>query len=387
MNTKPKKIIPILTTSVFCIIIATFVLLNFFIASPDIIVSERRPAAVRPSQRNDFSNAIFMDSTFSGQFSDFASDSFVFREQMRRVRAWMSFSVFRHADVGGLIFHPDYGIASFVPMNERQYELVAQQLTRFIDRHLTTQDLHFAIIPDKSYFTRFGNMGLDPHRGAEILGAGLPSRVNMIDLTTSLTVSDFYRTDLHWCQTRLWDVMGTLSREIGFANPAPTPIIDVGYWHGVYYGQLAMPGIPQEPMQVHDVGNLFATYYRPAGLGLEPIPGPIYDFENERWGFPSIDPYNVFLRGPQPLIRIETGNNTGRNLYVFRDSFGSSIAPLLALSESYDQIVLIDFRYIVGSHLMGEEVDFEFSDDADVLFLYSSLVLNDAALFNVGYRD
>ncbi|MCL2213389.1 MAG: hypothetical protein FWB93_06130 [Oscillospiraceae bacterium] len=375
---KAKKTIPIITTSVFCIIIAAFVLLNAFITTPEIIVSERRPAAILPTRREGFNSRIFMDSTFSGQFNDFAADNFVFREQMRRVRSWMTFNVFRQSDMGGLIFHPDYGIASFVPMDERQYELTALRLTQIIQRDLDGLNLHFAIIPDKSYFTRFANMGLCPHRGAEIIGADLPSGVNMIDLTDTLTVDDFYRTDLHWCQTRLWGVMDRLSQEIGFANPAPTPIIDVGYWHGVYYQQLAMP-MPQEPMRVHQVEGVTAWYWNHANNTF--ARGPIYDKTDPRHGFPSIDPYNIFLRGPQTLIRLETGNNTGRNLYLFRDSFGSSIAPLLSLSESYDNIWLIDLRSAFTSE-MAELIGF--TAGSDVLFLYSSLILNNHDLFRIG---
>ena len=55
---------------------------------------------------------------------------------------------------------------------------------------------------------------------------------------------------------------------------------------------------------------------------------------------------------------------------LFRDSFGSSIAPLLI--ENYRKITLIDLRYI-NSELLSEYVEF---NNQDVLFLYSGVVLN-----------
>ena len=55
---------------------------------------------------------------------------------------------------------------------------------------------------------------------------------------------------------------------------------------------------------------------------------------------------------------------------MFRDSFGSSIAPFFI--DGYSQITLVDTRYISPS-LLGDYVDFT---DCDVLFLYSTLVLN-----------
>jgi hypothetical protein len=65
-------------------------------------------------------------------------------------------------------------------------------------------------------------------------------------------------------------------------------------------------------------------------------------------------------------------NESGRRLVVFRDSFGSSIAPLWI--EGYSEIVLVDLRYI-PSDMLEEYVDFT---NADVLFLYSTMMLNNS---------
>ena len=68
---------------------------------------------------------------------------------------------------------------------------------------------------------------------------------------------------------------------------------------------------------------------------------------------------------------IENPNaKTDRELIVFRDSYGSSMTPLLV--QDYKTVTLIDTRYI-APNLIGDFVDFE---DQDVLFLYSTLILN-----------
>ncbi|MDR1560513.1 MAG: hypothetical protein LBS84_12645 [Clostridiales bacterium] len=71
-----------------------------------------------------------------------------------------------------------------------------------------------------------------------------------------------------------------------------------------------------------------------------------------------------------------------RGLYLFRDSFSSSLAPLLA--ESYHKITLIDLRYMNFTSIP----DFiSFDRESDVLFLYSSLVLNNPeSLMVSGWR-
>ena len=81
----------------------------------------------------------------------------------------------------------------------------------------------------------------------------------------------------------------------------------------------------------------------------------------------------MFLSGSLSLITIENPNaTTDKELVIFRDSFGSSIAPLLV--EGYAKVTLVDIRYI-ASDLVGRFVDFE---NQDVLFLYSTLVLNNS---------
>jgi hypothetical protein len=66
---------------------------------------------------------------------------------------------------------------------------------------------------------------------------------------------------------------------------------------------------------------------------------------------------------------------SGKNkrLIIFRDSYTSSLAPLLL--EMYGEIDLIDLRYI-SSNLIGDYVDF---NNADILFLYGVLVVNGAS--------
>ena len=89
----------------------------------------------------------------------------------------------------------------------------------------------------------------------------------------------------------------------------------------------------------------------------------------------NVDPYDVFLGGPQAVVTIENPNAVSdRHIVIFRDSFASSLAPLMI--DSFREITLVDLRY-VRSDLLGEYVDFE---NADILFLYSTSMLNTASL-------
>ena len=82
---------------------------------------------------------------------------------------------------------------------------------------------------------------------------------------------------------------------------------------------------------------------------------------------------DVFLSGAKSLLTIENPNaTTDRELVVFRDSFGSSMVPLLV--RDYAKVTLVDIRYL-SSQLLGRFMEF---NGQDVLFLYSTLVLNNS---------
>ena len=66
-------------------------------------------------------------------------------------------------------------------------------------------------------------------------------------------------------------------------------------------------------------------------------------------------------------------NPDGKELVIFRDSYGSSIAPLLL--EDYSKVTLLDIRYM-NRDFIGSFANF---DNADVLFLYSTTLMNYSA--------
>jgi hypothetical protein len=84
----------------------------------------------------------------------------------------------------------------------------------------------------------------------------------------------------------------------------------------------------------------------------------------------------MFLGGALSVITLENPKaETNRELVIFRDSFGSSIAPLFL--EGYKKITLLDIRYL-NETMVGQFVRFK---NQDVLFLYNTTVLNNRSSF------
>ena len=85
----------------------------------------------------------------------------------------------------------------------------------------------------------------------------------------------------------------------------------------------------------------------------------------------------MFLSGPLSLVTIENPKCTsGKELIIFRDSFASSIAPLLA--EGYTKITLADIRYL-RSDFLDRFIAFK---DQDVLFYTVLLFLTTVNLYH-----
>lgn len=59
---------------------------------------------------------------------------------------------------------------------------------------------------------------------------------------------------------------------------------------------------------------------------------------------------------------------------MFRDSFGSSLAPLFI--EGYKKITLVDIRYM-HPNMLEQFIEF---NNQDVLFIYSTSVLNNSEM-------
>ena len=187
-----------------------------------------------------------------------------------------------------------------------------------------------------------------------------------LDITDSLTTEDYYRTDTHWRQEKLLDTANVLCDAMGISRPgglAPTLVSQ--QFKGVYYGQAALP-MGAEDIYVMENPSLADCRVYNYETGKY---GSIYDLPK----LSGTDPYDVYLSGAQALLRIENPNaKTDRELILFRDSFGSALAPLLL--QDYKTVTLVDIRYI-SSQLLGNFLTFQ---KQDVLFAYSTLILNNS---------
>jgi len=355
-----------LTMGVFVAVIGGLFLAGRIVPSPSILTAERRAPAQLPALTADS----VLSAQFMSGFESYAADNFPLRSVFQTVHAASVIGVFGQSDKGGL-FIVDGGVCRIVPDDTASMALAGDKI-RQVAQGLNGLNLYYGVIPDKALFTGRHLPGVEPGRSMAVL-AGRLDGLTAVPLDGALGPSSFYRTDLHWDQAKLQPVVDALGDAMGFtADLSGFTETDAGTFVGAYGAQWSLPVAPDH-LTCLDDPSLTASYLDPATQTMEP--GPVYDPA----AITAVDPYNVFLRGPQPLIVLTNpAATTDRELYLFRDSFGSSLAPLLA--GAYSKITLIDLRYISAS-ILDQFVDFKPGSDA--LFLYSSQILNNASTLRV----
>lgn len=347
-----------------------FGLLVWHIVLPDktISLSERRPLEQMPP----FSVSSVLSGEYMEDLSAYLLDQFPLRDQLRALKSTIQTHIFRQKDTNGFFLAGEHICKLEDPLDERQILYAAEKINEIADRYLANSAIYYAVVPDKNAYTaeEYGYPNLDYDRMLELLHSNIAS-ASYIDLFPLLSAEDYYYTDTHWRQEAISDVAQTL---IDIMTPGVSITPDSGWtqtshtpFYGVYYGQSMLKSEADTLVWLNSPVIDAATM---TGLEFEEEL-PVYTTDR----LTGKDAYDVFAAGAQSILYLDSPlAASDQELILFRDSFGSSIAPLLL--ESYSRITLIDLRYITTDFL-EQYVDFH---GQDVLFLYSTGLINSGYL-------
>ena len=333
----------------------------------------KAPAEVSDAERRPLEQfpAVSGESLLSGQFmkdfADYAVDQFPLRDGFRSLNAYLTYYLLGQKDNNGIYLSDGYAAKMDYPLDEGS---VSNALTRFMELHelyLEGSEVHFALVPDKSYYLaeEAGVLAIDYDALYAHVAQELPW-AELIDLRGFLDIEDYYRTDTHWRQEQIVPAAQAIAQKLGVTVPEFQQMAIDRPFYGVYYGQAALPMEPD-------------TMYYLTNEVLENCTVTIHDsgttaavLDTTKLG--SRDLYDVFLSGGAAVLEINNpAGQAGKELIVFRDSFGSSMVPLLL--NDYETVWVLDTRY-VNPAMLGNFVDFH---GQDVLFLYSTLILNSSS--------
>lgn len=340
----------------------------WFLPEKEISESERRPLGRFP----ELSWSTLIDGKFMSGFETYSQDQFPLRDLFRRGKALFHYYVAGQKDNNGIYLADGYAVKMEYPLNTESVKYALEKFRGLYDAYLKEQGsrVWYAVVPDKGYYLaeRSGVPALDYDEMENRMQEGMPW-AEAVDLRDCLSAESYYRTDIHWRQETLLNAAGKICRSLEIPEPVeedytiseiPVP------FYGVYYGQAALPMSPEtiRILESDLLNDCTVWNYETDSQGS------VYD----RSKFDSRDLYDVFLSGPVSLLRIDNPNaQSDRELIVFRDSFGSSLAPLLV--QGYRSVTLVDIRYL-SSRMLDRFLDFH---GQDVLFLYSVSVLNNSS--------
>ncbi|MBQ8541648.1 MAG: hypothetical protein IJ435_09280 [Clostridia bacterium] len=351
-----------ITTFVFAIVLFVTSAICIVKPSGSYSESERRPLEKMPA----FTAEKVFDGTFMTGFEKYATDQFPARDFLRGVKAAFVTDVLMKKDNNSLFVKDGHISKLDGSINESMLDYAATLFERLAAKHAKGK-VYFSIVPDKNLYLTENSIypSMDYTAFIESMKQKTPF-MEYVDITHLLDIDDYYKTDTHWRQEKIAPVAAFLANTMGTVIPAEYTENEVERdFYGVYHGQLALPFEADKMVYLtNSVIDQFNVTYLSTG---EAVRGDVYNMKKAM----GRDMYEMFLSGSESVVVIENpmAENT-KELVIFRDSYASSLAPLLA--QGYKKTTLVDIRYMQSAFLENY-VDFS---SCDVLFLYSTSVLN-----------
>lgn len=373
MNNKIKNITLVIVFSLF---IFGILLINLIIEDTLISKSERRKLAQFPelSLESIFNNK----NSFMTSFETYSLDQFVGRDFFRRIKAFTVFNILRQNDNNKIYIAEGHASKYMDTFKDTEVLSGVKKFNKLYDEFLSNMNVYYSIIPDKNYFIaeQNGYPSINYDNFVQIFKENINSNIQYIDIFNTLTINDYYTTDIHWRQEKINNVVEKLATTMNFEYQNNYTLNELNNFYGVYYGQSALP-LDSETLY-------YCTSDSFDDVSVYVLNETTLKYEEKEMyyikGFSGTDPYDIYLHGAKPAIILENNNaTTDKELIIFRDSFTSSLAPLLI--NSYKKITLIDLRYI-ATPLLNENI-VEFKDGQDVLIINCIDVLNNSSILKV----
>lgn len=352
----------IILFSIFGLLLTSLVWLY---PSQEISEDERR----KLNQFPDLSMKTVSNGDFMNKFEDYAKDQFPFRYNARQTKALFRYYGLGIRENNNIYKDGKKAIKIEYPLKENEIKKGASKFNYINDTYLTEDNnIYLSLIPDKSYYSSQTAIPKIDFNSLEEIFLDEINFGDYISIKDTLTLDDFYNTDIHWKSENLENVAQALFLKMNIDSNINYTIEELNTkFKGVYSGHSALP------LKSDTIKSIRNKSIDEATLKLinsdESL--PIYSLK----GLESQDQYDYYLYGPQAIVEIDSPNaHSDKELIVFRDSYASSLIPYFM--DNYSKITLVDIRYI-SSNALNEYIEF---NDQDVLFIYNTSILNSSTM-------
>ncbi|MDO4778223.1 MAG: DHHW family protein [Tissierellia bacterium] len=348
---------------IFLTVIIISILL-IFLPKQELSKSERRKLADIPniSVENILNGKILKD------LDTYVQDHFPLRDVFRNHKFKYDIHVMQKLQSGGYVYVQGHLSKINLNAKDEAYRKSARYFRSILERLFKDGNRYYAIIPTKNYY--FKDSSYSNYDMVEEIFSQELKNVKKIDISSKLSLEDYYKSDLHWDIVKIDKVSDLMLESLNRKSSGEEKrIISIGKFYGSYSSALGETSIYDE-MQYIDSKDL-RNYIAKDLISKEEI--EIFNPKEIN----SNDSYNVFLGGPRPLIEIKNKKYSDeKTLYILRDSFASSIVPRLL--GGYDRIVMIDLRYISPKFLSNY---ININEKDDIVLLISDEIVKDVKIF------
>lgn len=348
----------------FLIIIFGLSIFSFIKKDDKISLEERRYLTQAPNIEENI-----LKGTFSKKYEEYLLDQFPYRDNFRKIKAIASYNIFNKIENNNITVYNDTVIKLQPDYDYTAISVTINKLNNLKNTLFKNNNVYFALIPDKNcFYDKFDDVSCDYEKIEEIINDNLDSSFKYIPIKNDLNLDMYYKTDSHWSQDKITNVSNILLSEMNNTVYEQTFDINlVDNFKGVYLSQACVP-IKKDVIKylTNDAIKNAIVYNYETNSETK-----VYDLE-KLTDDKSLDNYDIFLSGASSLLKITNKNSkTNKTLIMFRDSYGSSLAPLFI--DNYKEIYMIDLRYI-NSKLISNYINI--NGDEDVLFIYSTTLIN-----------
>ena len=313
--------------------------------------------------------------TFSSNLETYLLDQFPLRSNLRKVKSFSAYHIFNKLENNNVFNYDGSLIKVSTSYDYSKVDDVINKINKLRKIMFRKNNCYFVLVPDKiNFYDKFTNMTPNYETIYNKINEKI-YKTTMIDIKDSLNLSDYYITDTHWSQDKIKDIskiilesMGQIYEDISYETKEVKDFKGVLLsWSYSLGAKDDIKYLTNEELENIKVFN-FETNKESS----------IYDFEKMN-DEKSLDMYDLFLSGPTSLLKITNEKAiSDKTLILFRDSFGSSIAPLLV--HNYKNIYVVDIRYM-DSSLLSNFIKVDGTED--VLFLYSTTLVEMPGNFKI----
>lgn len=351
-------------TYLFCAIIFLFAVVSIIVPDKTYSEEENRVLAEFP----DLSWTSIMDVSFMEGLESYVSDHFLVRD------FWISMKVkcdqlLGKTEFNGVYLCDDrYLVQIPTEPDEKSVDRNLNAINEFAEKH-SDLDINMLIVPNAistmEDYLPIGAPARDQQKDAKRIQKALDQEIKYLDVSNVLKKNVdkgmYYKTDHHWTSKAAYYTFLEIAEELGISDPVTK--YNVYKVTSDFSGTLASKSgyhKAKDSIEVYEPLGIENDYIVTDSNGGEPRT-TVYD----RASLKEKDKYQVFFKGNQSRVTINTLNETKSRLLVFKDSYANCFVPFL--TPYYNEIIMVDPRYYYDDvHTLIERERI-----TDVLFLYN----------------